>query len=276
MSSGAERAFEIVPGVRRRWLAELWSARDLVGFLAWRDLVLRYRQTAVGSAWAVLRPTLTAAVLTVVFARVAGLHAGGAPYLAIVLAALIPWQLVSGALSEGGASLVAYPALVTKVYLPRMAIPLAAIAVVLVDCAVTLLLLALAMVWYREAPPLRVLLAPALLTPALAAAIGAALWASALNARYRDLRHAVPFLVQIGLYASPVGYVAAAVPHGWRWMIAVNPVAGSIDGLRWSLFAGSPAPLWSEYAISSGVAFGLLLSGIAYFRSAERSFADVI
>lgn len=268
-------AIVIEPG-RSAPLSELWRARGVVAQLAARDLILRYRQTAMGVAWSLLRPALTATILTVVFSRVAQLPSDGSPYAALVLAALIPWTLVASALIEGSASVVSYPTLVTKVYIPRLAMPLAALAVAAVDAAVVVVLLAAVLAWHGIVPPARVVALPLLALPAVAAAIGAALWGAALTVRWRDVRHVVPFVVQMGLYASPVGFATMAVVEPWRGWLALNPVAAAIDGVRWCALPGASAPDWNAYALSSALALALMASGIAWFRRAERGFADAI
>jgi lipopolysaccharide transport system permease protein len=272
----AERVVDIVPGMRRRWLAEVWEYRDLMLFLAWRDLLLRYRQTVVGVAWSVLRPLLVSGILVLVFSRIARLPGDGAPYTVMVLAALVPWQLFSASLSEAGASLVANPSLVSKVAIPRAVVPLAAVLVAAADAAVVAVLLALVMAVTGCAVAARAVIAPLFIGIAAAAAIGAGLWAAALHVRYRDVRHAMPVLTQVLFYASPIGYSVGIVPESWRVAFFLNPLAGAIGGLRWSLFAGASEPWWPGIGLSAASAAVLLVSGAAYFRATERHQADVI
>lgn len=255
-------------------VAELWRWRSLFVELVARDLAVRYRQTALGVAWSVLRPALTAILLTMVFQRIAGLSPdAGLPYPVLVLCALVPWQFVAAALGEASTSLVANAPLVTRVYVPRMLIPGAAIAVAAVDGLLSLAVLAAAMAWYGVAPPAHAVLAlvPMLLAGLLATGLGLLL--AALLVRWRDVRHALPFALQVWLLASPVGFPSSAVPAAWRWAWDLNPMTGLVEGMRWALLPGVECPL-RALAASAAWALFLALAGIVVFRRAERSFAD--
>lgn len=261
---------------QRHYWADLWRYRELLFFLAWRDLLVRYRQTALGVAWAVLRPLLMMLAFTVVFHRVAKLPSDGVPYPTLVLAALLPWQLFAQGFAEAGSSLVSNANLVSKVYFPRLIIPAATLAVGLVDFAISLGLLAALMTWYGHPPGVQVLALPLFVALALGAAVGAGLWTAALSVRYRDFRYVVPFVVQLGLFISPVGYSTSSIPEAWRLLYALNPMVGIIEGFRWSLLGGDVTLNGTALAISVVVVCALLVSGTAFFRRTERSFADVI
>jgi len=257
----------------RTYGRDLWRYRELALILAWRDLSVRYKQTAIGVAWALVRPLATTLILTFVFARVAGLPSA-APYPLNALAGVWPWFLFASLLADASASLVNNAGLVTKVYFPRLLLPVAAAGVALADFLIQGAIVALVMVWYRWLPGERAFLLPLFALWVAAAALGPGLALAALNARYRDVRFLVPFLVQFGLYVSPVGFTSEAVPAHWRFWFAWNPLAGAIDGFRWCLIGGpSPFP-----AAAPGLALTVLLlgAGLAYFRVAERGFADII
>ena len=220
----------------RHYWRDLWRYRELFQVLAWRDIAIRYKQTAIGVAWAVVRPVLTMAIFTVVFGRLAKLPSdGGAPYPLLVLAGMLPWTFASSALSDASGSLVGNANLIGKVYFPRLIVPAAAIVAGFVDFAVGLVILAVMMAAYRFAPDWRVLVLPAFALLALLASLGPSLWIAALNVRYRDFRYVIPFLVQFGLYVSPVGFSSNVVPQKWRLLYSLNPMVGVIDGFRWCL-----------------------------------------
>lgn len=254
---------------------DLWRYRGLLYFLAWRDVVVRYKQTVLGVAWALIRPLVGLVVFTLVFGLVARLPSGGVPYPVLVLAGLLPWLLFAGSLTDASNSLVANSNLVSKVYFPRLLAPASALTVSLVDFLISSVLLAGLLLAYRIAPGVRILALPIFLLLALVTALGAGLWLAALHVRYRDVRHIVPFLVQIGLYISPVGFSSSVVPARWQTLYALNPMVGVIDGFRWSLGIGG-SPSWTQAGLSSIVATILAVSGIWYFRLTERTFADVI
>lgn len=260
----------------RHYWADLWRYRELFYFLAWRDILVRYKQTAIGIAWAVLRPLLTMLVFTAVFSRLARLPSDGVPYPVMVLAALLPWQFVSAALSEAGNSLVGNANMVSKIYFPRLIIPTSTVIVSLVDCAITGLILAVLMLWYGVVPDARILALPLFVLVAFALALGLGLWIAALNVKYRDFRYIIPFAVQLGLYVSPVGFSTAIVPERWRLLYSLNPMVGIIDGFRWSLLGADARLPWTSVALSVAIAGLLLVTGVMYFRSTERKFADLI
>lgn len=257
----------------RNYWADVWRYRELLGFLAWRDLAVRYKQTAIGVAWALLRPALILLVF-VAFRRIAGLESRGVPDALLVLAAVLPWQFFSTALSESASSLVANANLVSKVYFPRLIVPLATVATACVDFAITFALLALLMAAHGVAPGAQVVALPLFFALACAFSIGLGLLLAALNVEYRDFRYVVPFIVQFGLFVSPIAFSTADVPERWRALYALNPMVGVIDGFRWALL-GTPLDL-ALVAISCAVAGAFVVLGVWYFRRTEREFADVI
>lgn len=261
-------------GEARYW-RDVWQYRELLYFLAWRDVLVRYKQTAAGVAWAVLRPALTLAVFSFVFGRIARLPSDGVPYPLLVFAGLLPWQFVASSVADTAGSLVSNAGLLTKVYFPRLLAPVSAVAVSVLDGAVSLLLLAGLMAYYGRWPGLEILTLPGVALLALALAIGAGVWLAALNVRYRDVRLLVPFLVQVGLYVSPVGFSSAVIPERFRLLYFLNPLVGVIDGFRHALL-GAPAPDPRALGLTALTALALLVSGVAYFRRTERTFADVI
>jgi lipopolysaccharide transport system permease protein len=259
-----------------RYWSDLWAFRELLRILAWRDLTVRYRQAALGVLWAIGRPLLMAAIFSMVFGAIAGLPTGGPPYLLLVLAALLVWQLFAGTVQDAAQSLVANAALVTKVYFPRALAPAAAAVVSVVDAAISLVLLLVIAAWHGILPGLLHLLGLALtLFVTAGLGLGVGLWLAALNVRYRDVRLVLPFALQIGLFVSPVGFASSVVPQRWRDLFFLNPLVGLIESSRWALLDTSlPDPL----ALLSSVAWlvAALASGMWYFRATERSFADVI
>lgn len=260
----------------RRYLADLWRFRELFAFLAWRDILVRYKQTVVGVAWAVLRPLLTMFVLVFVFRRLGHMPSGGVPYPLLVLSALLPWQFFSTALSTSGDSLVGNAALVSKVYFPKLLVPAGTIAACLVDFFISFALLVVIMIWYRWTPPVAIVMLPLYALLAIAIVFGAGIWAAALTVQYRDVRFVVPFLMQIGLYLSPVGYLSDAVPEQYRMLYALNPMVGVIEGFRASILGGQHVVHGFSLLCSVLVAVFLVTTGLAYFRHTERKFADVI
>jgi lipopolysaccharide transport system permease protein len=260
----------------RHYWADLWRYRELFGFLVWRDFLVRYKQTAIGVAWALLRPLVAIVVFTIVFGRLAGLPSDGAPYAIMVCAGLLPWQFFASGFSEAGGSLVGNASIISKVYFPRLVIPASAVIVSLVDFAVSLAILAGLMIWYGYAPGWRIATLPLFLAIAFLAALGAGLWVGALNVRYRDFRFVIPFIVQFGLYISPVGFSSSIIPENWRFVYSLNPMVGVIDGFRWAILGGQDALYWPGFLLSLAVVLLLVVSGVWYFRRTERSFADVI
>jgi lipopolysaccharide transport system permease protein len=263
-------------GEKNYW-RDLWRYRELFYFLAWRDILVRYKQTAIGIAWALVRPFLTMLVFTFIFSRVAKLPApGSVPYAMLVFAAMLPWQFFSTALGEASNSLIGNANLISKVYFPRLIVPAGSVITSFVDFLITLALMAGMMVWYGFLPDWRLLTLPLFMALAFGSSFGAGLWLCALNVRYRDFRYIVPFIVQFGLYLSPVGFSSSIVPEGLRLIYACNPMVGVIDGFRWALLRGQ-SPLAAPALIASILVTSVLcLSGIWYFRRTEKTFADII
>lgn len=256
---------------------EVWHFRELLLLLGWRDILVRYRQTAIGVAWALLKPLITVTIFTVVFGHVARLPSeAGAPYAAMVLSGLLPWLFFASTVNDAGHSLVNNERIVTKTYFPRILVPGSAIGVCLVDFFVSGLVLAAVFAWYGVLPNARVLALPGFVLLAVLAAAGPALLLAALNVRYRDVRFIVPYLVQLGLYASPVAFSSSLVPEPWRLLYSLNPMAGVIDGFRWSLLGGDAPLYWPGCALSVAVSLAFLWAGLRYFRATERQIADVI
>jgi lipopolysaccharide transport system permease protein len=266
------------PGrAEQNYWRDLWRYRELFCFLAWRDILVRYKQTVIGIAWAVVRPLLTTVVLTVVFSRIAKLTApGAAPYALLVMAAMLPWQFFSTSLAESSNSLIGNANLISKIYFPRLIVPAGAVITSFVDFLITCGLMVLMMLGYHFLPDWRVLACPFFVVLAFGASFGAGLWLCALNVEYRDFRYIVPFIVQFGLYVSPVGFSSANVPEKWRLIYSLNPMVGVIDGFRWSLLRGETPLDWSALLMSVGVVVLLLSTGAWYFRRTEKTFADVI
>lgn len=277
MESGSATEIIIEPGmgIKHYW-RDLWRYRELFYFLAWRDILVRYKQTTIGIAWSVLRPFLTMIAFTLVFSKLAKLPSVGVPYPILVFAALLPWQFFSNALSEASNSLIMNANLLTKVYFPRLIVPTSSVIVSLVDFCISLGILALLMVWYGFIPDWRILSLPLFFALAFIASFGCSLWLAALNVKYRDFRYVVPFIVQFGLYISPVGFSSAIVPEKWRLLYSLNPMVGVIDGFRWGLLGGNAQMCWNGLLVSSLVALVIFLFGLRYFRNMERNFADVI
>lgn len=262
-------------GLRDYW-RDLVAYRELFAFLAWRDLAVRYKQTVIGVAWSVLRPVLTMVVFTFVFGTIASLPSGGAPYPVLVFAAMLPWQFFSAGLVESSGSLVVNANMITKVYFPRLALPVASLIVALVDLLIALAILAIMMLIFGVAPSWRLLTLPVLILIAGLAALGAGVFLAALNVKYRDFRYIVPFIAQLGIYISPVGFSSDVVPDEWRLIYSLNPMVGVIDGFRWAILGGDAAIYWPGFLLSLGVVAVLLVVGLQYFRATERGFADVI
>jgi lipopolysaccharide transport system permease protein len=261
-------------GVSHR-LGELWAYRELLYFLVWRDLKVRYKQTALGVAWAVIQPVVMVVLFTIVFTKLASVASNGEPYAVFVLSGLVVWNYFSSAVGSGGGALVANANLITKVYFPRVLAPVAALLVPFVDLLISLGVLATVMGWYGVAPSSRAPLAVPFLLLAFVVALSTSLWLSALNVRYRDVRYALPFLVQVWLYATPVIYPASSVHGRWSWLLGVNPVSSAVTGFRWALL-GTPAPKAGLLLASCIGTLVLAVGGFAYFSRVERRFADII
>jgi lipopolysaccharide transport system permease protein len=272
-----EQEIIIKPGMGAiHYWRDLWRFRELFFFLAWRDILVRYKQTAIGVAWSVIRPLATMLVFTVVFGKLAKLPSNGVPYPVMVYAAMLPWQFFANALSESSNSLIDNANLLSKVYFPRLIVPASSVLVSLVDFLISCLVLCGIMAWYRFIPDLKILLLPAFLLMALLASFGAGLWLSALNVKYRDFRYVVPFLIQFGLYISPVGFSSSIVPESWRFFYFLNPMVGVIDGFRWAILGDAFPVNWPGFMLSSALVLLISLGGVFYFRRMERSFADVV
>jgi lipopolysaccharide transport system permease protein len=260
----------------RRYWKDLWSYRELFMFLAWRDILVRYKQTVIGIAWSVIRPLLTMIVFTIIFGNLAKFPSDGVPYPILVFAAMLPWQMFANGLTESSNSLVANATMLSKVYFPRLVVPASSVIVSLVDFLISLAILGVLMVWYNYVPDWRILVLPAFLLLALAVALGFGIWLAALNVKYRDFRYIVPFLVQFGMYVSPVGFSSSIIPDKWRLLYSINPMVGVIDGFRWAILGGDLQLYLPGVGLSMSFTCAILFFGIAYFRKTERTFADVI
>jgi lipopolysaccharide transport system permease protein len=260
----------------RHYWRDLWRYRELFYFLAWRDIMVRYKQTVIGFLWAILRPFLTMIVLVVVFGKLAKLPSDGVPYPILVFAALLPWQFFANAFTEAGNSLISNSNLLSKVYFPRLVIPTSAVIVSFVDFLVSGVILAGLMFWYGFLPDWHLLTLPLFVLFAIAAAIGPGLWMAALNVRYRDIRYVIPFVVQFGLYISPVGFSSTVVPEQWRFWYSLNPMVGVIDGFRWAILGGNTQFYWQGFGLSIALVVLILTTGVYYFRKTEKNFSDVI
>ena len=260
----------------KRYWHDLWQYRELLYFLAWRDILVRYKQTVFGVAWALIRPFVTMVVFTVVFGQLAKLPSGGAPYPILVFAAMLPWQFFANALQECSNSLVYDSNLISKVYFPRLLVPFGSVMVSFVDFLLSGMILLALMAWYNFVPSWHIVMLPAFVLIALALTLGGGLWFAALNVKYRDFRYIVPFVVQVGLYVSPVGFSSQVVPQQWRLLYSLNPMVGVIDGFRWCILGGSVDIYWPGFALSMGLVGLLLVTGVRYFRQTERIFADVV
>ncbi len=261
----------------KNYWRDIWRYRELFYFLAWRDILVRYKQTAIGVAWALIRPLLTMIVFTVVFGKMAKLPSdAGAPYPVMVFAAMLPWQFFSSAFAEAGNSLVGNSAMISKVYFPRMVIPVSAVIVSFVDFLISFAILVMMMLWYGFVPGIHILTLPVFTFIAFAASLGPGLWIASLNVKYRDFRYVIPFIVQIGLYISPVGFSSSIVPAKWRLIYSLNPMVGVIDGFRWAILGGDYKLYMPGFILSLAVVMVLLVTGIYYFRMTEKDFADVI
>jgi lipopolysaccharide transport system permease protein len=267
----------IEPGrTQLRYWRDLWHYRELFYFLAWRDIAVRYKQTVIGVSWALIRPLLTLIVFTVVFGKLAKLPSDSAPYPILVASGMLPWQFFSSAVSESGNSLTVNASIISKIYFPRIIIPWSAVMVSFVDFLVSFVILVALMAWYRFVPDWKILMLPFFAAIAFAAAIGPGLLLATLNVKYRDFRYVIPFVVQLGLLISPVGFSTSVIPQQWRLLYSLNPMVGVIDGFRWMLFGGTASIFWPGFVLSMSLVVLLLISSIYYFRRTEKTFADVI
>jgi lipopolysaccharide transport system permease protein len=262
--------------VERQYWRDLWSYRELFYFLAWRDILVRYKQTAVGIAWSLIRPLLTMLILTLVFGKLGKMPSGGVPYPLLVFCGMLPWQFFATALSESGNSLVGNSNLISKVYFPRLVVPASSVITSFVDFIISAIFLVGLMIWFQFIPSPRIAILPLFVCMAFAASLGVGLWIAALMVRYRDFKFIVPFVVQFGLYLSPVGFLGDIVPDKWRLAYSLNPMVGVIDGFRWCILGGQHTVYWPGFILSLGVITLLLVTGIWYFRRTEQTFADVI
>lgn len=261
----------------KNYWRDLWTYRELFQVLAARDISVRYKQTVIGVAWAIIRPFLTMVVFTVIFGRVAKLPSeGNVPYALMVFAGMLPWQFFSTALSEASNSLVSNANLISKVYFPRLIVPTATVVTAFVDFLISFSILVAMMIWYQFMPSWQILLLPVFVLLAFFASLGPGLWITSLNVKYRDFRYVIPFLVQFGLYISPVGFSSSVIPEQWRLVYALNPMVGVIDGFRWCILGGESTIDWQAFGLSVAVTAFFLWFGIRQFRKLEKTFADLI
>jgi len=259
----------------KNYLKDLWRFRELFYILSWRDIKVRYKQTVLGAAWSIIRPLLTTIIFTVVFSKIAKLdNPGNAPYALMVFAGMLPWQFFSNALSESSNSLIGNANLITKVYFPRLIIPASSVITSLVDFAISFLILIVMMFWFHYIPSWHMLFLPVFIILAFLCAFGVGLYLTAVNVKYRDFRYIIPFIIQFGLYITPVGFSSAVIGEKWKLLYGLNPMVGVIDGFRWCIL-GDPMN-WNSFVFSSVVIVIFLIIGITYFRKMEKSFADNI
>jgi lipopolysaccharide transport system permease protein len=268
------RRLQASRGWPRHLVPELWRYRELLFFFVWRDLKVRYKQTALGAAWAILQPVLATVVFTIFFGRLARIPSNGIPYPVFSMMALVPWTYFAAALAASSTSVGGYQHIISKVYFPRLIIPIAAVLAPLVDCGIAFVILVLLMAWYGVWPGAAIVWLPVFLVLATATAAAVGVWLSAFSVRYRDVRHVIPFAVQLWMFATPVAYPASLVPSQWQAVYALNPMVGVTEGFRWVLARGNPPT--ASTLVSAAVVVALLVSGIVYFRRMEGTFADLI
>lgn len=261
--------------VSANYWRDLWRYRELAGFLAWRDIKVRYKQAALGVAWAVIQPAIQTILLSFVFGKLAGMSSGDVPYELLVLCGTLPWQLFTGAFNGAGNSLVGNSHLISKVYFPRLIVPLSALGVALIDFAVVLVFAVPTVAIFHAVPDWRIVFLPLFMLLALGIALGAGLWITALTVRFRDFRFITPFLLQVGFFITPIGYTTSSTPH-WKDWLALNPLTSVVDGVRWSLLRGASNLSTHGLVLSVATAALLIASGVWYFRRTERQFADII
>lgn len=261
----------------RNYWGDIWRYRELFYVLAWRDVAVRYKQTVIGAAWAIIRPFLTMLVFTVIFSRIAKLPTDGVtPYALMVYVGTLPWTFFSTGLTDASNSMIGNSNLISKIYFPRLIVPIAAVVVAFADFLIALALLVGLMVWYRFMPSWHIVFFPVFVAAGIAATVGPSLWITALNVKYRDFRIIVPFIVQLGLYISPVGFSSSIVPEKWRLLYSLNPVVGVIDGFRWTLLGSDSQIYLPGMAVSFAVILLFMWFGVRQFRATEKSFADLI
>jgi lipopolysaccharide transport system permease protein len=277
-TAAGDRVLLLEPGrAEQHYWRDIWAYRQLFAILAWRDLAVRYKQTVIGVAWALIRPLATMIVFTLVFGKIAKLPSeGNAPYALMVFAGMLPWTFFSTALAEASNSLLGNANLISKVYFPRLIVPVAAVVVAFVDFLISFAILLVLMIWYGFLPGWQIFLLPLFVMIAFLASIGPGLWITALNVKYRDFRYVIPFLVQFGLYISPVGFSSRIIPEQWQLIYSLNPLVGIIDGFRWCILAGQSSIDLRSLLLSVGVTALFLWIGITRFRKMEKSFADLI
>jgi len=278
VASPQERILILEPGrAEKNYWTDIWHYRELFLILAWRDITVRYKQTIIGVAWAIVRPFLTMVVFTVIFGRVAKLPSdGNTPYALMVFAGMLPWSFFSTSLSEASNSLIGNANLISKVYFPRLIVPTATVVTAFVDFLISFVILVGMMVYYRFTPGWNMLLLPLFMLLALLASLGPGLWITALNVKYRDFRYVIPFVVQLGLYVSPVGFSSSVIPEQWRLLYSLNPMVGVIDGFRWCILGGDSPIYLPGFALSLVVVAFFLWLGVSQFRKMEKTFADLI
>lgn len=255
---------------------DLWRYRELFIFMAWRDILVRYKQTVIGIAWSIIRPLAAMIVFTIVFGNLAKLPSEGAPYPILVFSAMLPWQLFSNSLTESSNSLIANAQMLSKVYFPRLVLPVSAVIVSVIDFLISFFILLILMAIYRFTPSWTIIFLPFFLIFALLTALGFGTWLAALNVKYRDFRYIVPFIVQLGMYISPVGFSSSVVPEKWRLLYSLNPMVGVIDGFRWAIMGSGVSFYLPGFLLSIGLTVTVLVIGLKYFRKAEQMFADFI
>jgi len=277
MSDSTQEELIIEAGrTEAQYWKDLYRYRELFYFLSWRDILVRYKQTVIGVAWAVLRPFLTMVVFTIVFGKLAKLPSEGAPYAILVFSAVLPWQFFANALSETSNSLIGNANLISKIYFPRLIIPASSVITSFVDFLISGAILIGLMIWYQFLPGWRIITLPFFVVIAFAASTGCGLWLAALNVKYRDFRYIIPFIVQFGLFVSPVGFSSSIVPEKWRLLYSINPMVGVIDGFRWAIIGREALIYWPGFLLSLSLVVIILVTGIRYFRKTEKTFADVI
>lgn len=260
----------------RQYWRDLWSYRELFIFMAWRDILVRYKQTVIGIAWSVIRPLAAMVVFTIVFGKLAKFPSEGSPYPILVFSAMLPWQMFANALTESSNSLIVNAPMLSKVYFPRLVLPTSSVIVSVIDFLISFGILAILMVWYRFVPSWNIIFLPLFLIIALMTAMGFGTWLAALNVKYRDFRYIVPFIVQFGMYISPVGFSSSVVPDKWRLLYSLNPMVGVIDGFRWAILGSEVSFYLPGFVLSVGLTLTILIIGLRYFHKAEKVFADLI